>query len=137
MKKIHILKQYAVIWVPLTLIVVCAVCWKLVVPAAQWIADNVLFCPVYEATGLYCLGCGATRSVMAMLRGDLPLAFHSNPGIPLLLVCAVLYYIQKIFEAFGKRLRLVPWGIPFWVTFLVLQSIWAIIRNFVPAMQPV
>nr|WP_276545116.1 DUF2752 domain-containing protein [Brachybacterium muris] len=35
-------------------------------------------CPVYHLTGLHCPGCGAIRSVHALLDGDLALALRSN-----------------------------------------------------------
>lgn len=57
-------------------------------------------CPIHAATGFYCPGCGGTRAVKAVLRGDLPLAFHDNALLmtsPLVITCAVLIekYSQK------------------------------------------
>ena len=37
-------------------------------------------CPWKCATGLPCAGCGGTRAVTLLLRGDLPAAFATNPG---------------------------------------------------------
>lgn len=50
-------------------------------------------CPIYEMTGIYCPGCGATRGVKALAHGNLALALHENawfflfalPGITLAL----------------------------------------------------
>ncbi|PZP16727.1 MAG: DUF2752 domain-containing protein [Brachybacterium faecium] len=39
---------------------------------------DVPLCPVYHLTGLHCPGCGAIRSVHALLDGDLALALRSN-----------------------------------------------------------
>lgn len=41
-------------------------------------------CPLYQATGLHCPGCGATRAAHALLHGDVARALTMNP----LLVCA-------------------------------------------------
>src|SRR5581483_2110661 len=35
-------------------------------------------CLLYNATGLYCAGCGATRAVYALLHGRLVVAVHDN-----------------------------------------------------------
>jgi 1,6-anhydro-N-acetylmuramate kinase len=36
-------------------------------------------CPFKRLTGLPCLSCGTTRAALALLRGDLAVAFHFNP----------------------------------------------------------
>lgn len=36
-------------------------------------------CPVHALTGLYCPGCGSTRALHALLRGDVPMALSMNP----------------------------------------------------------
>ncbi len=38
-------------------------------------------CVVYELTGIQCPGCGMTRGVMALLRGDVAAATRYNPMI--------------------------------------------------------
>lgn len=35
-------------------------------------------CPLFEMTGLYCPGCGATRAVKALAHGDFWGALHDN-----------------------------------------------------------
>ena len=36
-------------------------------------------CPFFSLTGLSCPGCGVTRMIVALVEGDLPRAFASNP----------------------------------------------------------
>lgn len=50
-------------------------------------------CPLHATTGLHCPGCGSTRALAALVRGDLALAWRNNPLAMLAL------------------LALVPWGI--------------------------
>jgi len=40
-------------------------------------------CPLYAHVGVPCPGCGATRSVMALARGEVLLAFEFNPLVAL------------------------------------------------------
>lgn len=39
---------------------------------------QLLPCLFHQLTGLYCIGCGATRAMSALLRGDLAAAFSYN-----------------------------------------------------------
>ena len=43
-------------------------------PRAKWLPK----CMVYRQTGLYCPGCGCTRALSALLRGDLKASLHNN-----------------------------------------------------------
>jgi hypothetical protein len=52
-------------------------------------------CLLYNATGIYCAGCGATRAVYALLHGRVIEALHDNAlfvaALPLLLYVAGSY----------------------------------------------
>jgi hypothetical protein len=52
-------------------------------------------CLLYNATGLYCAGCGATRAIHALLHGRVIEALHDNAlfvaALPLLLYVAGSY----------------------------------------------
>jgi len=39
-------------------------------------------CPLYAMTGIYCPGCGLTRSLHALLQGDILSALHFNALFP-------------------------------------------------------
>jgi hypothetical protein len=52
-------------------------------------------CLLYQTTGLYCAGCGATRALRALLHGRVIEALHDNvlfvSLLPVALVLAALY----------------------------------------------
>ncbi|WP_162539040.1 DUF2752 domain-containing protein [Granulicella sp. WH15] len=56
-------------------------------------------CPIHALTGLLCPGCGATRSLAALLHGHLQQAFHLNALfvilLPLVLTYAACAYTQQ------------------------------------------
>ncbi len=56
--------------------------------------SGVTICIFRRCTGGYCPGCGGSRSVMALLRGDLAHAWTLHPWVPLLvaqlIVCVVV-----------------------------------------------
>lgn len=57
-------------------------------PEILWLAINgKLPCLFREMTGLYCPGCGGTRAVKALLRGDIVTSFLYHP---LVLYCALV-----------------------------------------------
>lgn len=130
-------KRYTVVWLPPLLLIIGYCCRGILVPIAQWAAEHIVMCVFHKTTGLYCLGCGGTRSIMALLHGNIPLAFRNNPLGPALVVLLLLWYIEKSAEALGKPVKLIPRKFAFWMVLLALVFIWNLIRNFVPAMMPV
>ena len=55
-------------------------------------------CMLYNATGIYCAGCGATRALYALLHGRMLVALHDNAlfvaALPLLLYVIGSYALQ-------------------------------------------
>lgn len=131
------LKKYAVVWLPPLLLIIGLIFQDVLIPIAQWLADHIVFCVFYQTTGCYCLGCGGTRSLMALLHGDVLRSIHNNPAVIVLAMTAVLLYAEKAAAAFGKKLKLVPRSFVFWGILFVLQCIWNITRHFIPAMLPI
>ena len=55
-------------------------------PEGQRVGD----CFIHSATGIYCPGCGGTRSLLALVRLDLVTSFLAYPLIPI--VCLMALY---------------------------------------------
>ncbi len=51
---------------------------------------DLVLCPWRRLTGINCPGCGATRGIMALLRGDVSQALTLHPLSPVLLALIVL-----------------------------------------------
>jgi hypothetical protein len=77
-------------------------------------------CWLYNATGIYCAGCGATRAIHALLHGHVIDALHDNAllitVLPLLIYVAGSYAItawqNKVWpEKNVDARKLVRWGI--------------------------
>ena len=62
-------------------------------------------CPFYLVTGFLCPGCGVTRMLIALSRGEFSYAFSCNPALfllaPLFLADVIWYHYQYI--RYGKR----------------------------------
>lgn len=64
-------------------------------------------CIFYEVTGLYCAGCGAGRSLLALLRGDFYASFRFQP-LMFVLLPFVSYYCLKQYVAFVFQRDILP-----------------------------
>ena len=104
MQKKSWLLRIFVLAVPLTAAVFLFLAEGVVV---RWAAEFPK-CPFYKFTGLYCPACGNTRSVLAMLRLDLPAAARYNITPLVASVFGILFYLELAFHIYGKRVRLVP-----------------------------
>jgi hypothetical protein len=93
-------------------------------------------CPFYQLLDLYCPACGNTRSVTALLRGDLLSSLRFNIVPILLITMGCLAYIELATFSFGKHLRLLPRTLRFYLTMIVILLVYMILRNFAPYLTP-
>jgi len=86
-------------------------------------------CIFHKITGLYCPGCGITRTLFSLINFDFKSAFRNN--ILILIVCPFLLYyvIHKIYDWINfkpERNIFPPWV---WNTLLIITIIFGILRN--------
>lgn len=88
-------------------------------------------CPSYTFFDIYCPGCGNTRSVQHLLKGDVigSLRFNIVPifGIAI----GALAYLELVTFVFGKHKKIIPRDRKFWTITIIVFSLYFIIRNFV------
>lgn len=87
-------------------------------------------CSVREMTGIYCPGCGGTRAVLALLRGDIVSSFIYYPTL-LYTILLTGYWDVVLVASLIKKDETINRFAPWWIWFsvvgvLVLQ--W-ILRN--------
>lgn len=84
-------------------------------------------CPFRTLTGLACPGCGALRSVHALVHGDVLTALDSNAALVLFLPVAAVTWLMTI-----NGLRPSPTSAtprPVAVAALVVLVTWTVVRN--------
>jgi hypothetical protein len=80
-------------------------------------------CPFFEATGLLCPGCGGTRALAALLRGDFVGAWHLNGLVVSLLPFAAAYGLLRLLRGEAR----VPRGV--WVGLGLVVGVFGVWRN--------
>ncbi|MCF7675935.1 MAG: DUF2752 domain-containing protein [Akkermansiaceae bacterium] len=88
-------------------------------------------CSFHRLTGLHCPGCGMTRAMAAILRGDLAAAFRCNPvGLVLLPLALVGLLPEWLGWVRGRRLafRWHPGARGAWLLVGLIIAFW-ILRN--------
>ena len=100
------------------------------------LVDSLIFilppCSVYYFFGIMCPGCGGTRSVEALLHGDIFTSFRLNPMVIFGSLLGIAFYTEFIMDIFNKKIKIVPRSMVFlWVT-VGLFSVFYIVRHFIP-----
>lgn len=93
-------------------------------------------CPIYRTLHLLCPGCGATRALAAVLRGDLAAAVHANAFfvtiLPFLLAYAAISYRRALGPGRFRWPAVSPAATG---ALLALAAGFAVLRNL-PAIHP-
>ncbi len=86
-------------------------------------------CPVQRIFCLYCPGCGGTRAVKALLRGDLLTSVQSNPVVIWGVALCIWQYIRMVRGYLHRDracLRIPAWS---WISLIVVILGFFVVRN--------
>lgn len=87
-----------------------------------------IFCVFHKITGLYCPGCGVTRSLASFANLDIYQAFRYNELIFVAGPLILYYYFNKVYYwIFSKTFKDVPKY--FWGLVLFIAIVFGILRN--------
>ena len=93
-------------------------------------------CLFRRMTGFYCPGCGNTRSVLALLHGDIFTSLRYNITPVVLGIVLSLLYVEGLTYVFGCHRKILPRDSRFWWVVLSLMFLYFIARNFFPYLIP-
>lgn len=93
-------------------------------------------CFLYSRLHLYCPACGNTRSVTALLHGDLMASLQFNITPILILLLALAAYLEFALASFGKSIQLLPRRLWFYLVLITLLVVYYLARNLSPALAP-
>jgi len=84
-------------------------------------------CVFYEITGLYCPGCGITRSILSLIDGNIYQAFRYNPiifiDIPLIIITSIIDFIYKDNKKVKKVTNVI------YIMLLIITLVFGVLRN--------
>lgn len=119
------MKKRLALWLGINLTVFLIIAFVLYLKMKQGIN---IYCTTHQLTGLYCPGCGITRMLVSLVRGDLHTAFRYNPFLfitALPMTGMYLYgsylWIKKGDVAMCVGVAVLIWG--------VIALIFGILRN--------
>lgn len=93
-------------------------------------------CLFYNRYHLYCPGCGNTRSVTALLGGDVGSALRYNITPVIVFILCVCAYLELAFYSFSRPIRILPRNDRFYLIGSIILIIYLVIRNFIPYLTP-
>lgn len=91
-------------------------------------------CTFLEKTGYLCPACGNTRSVTALLQGDIVESLRYNITPPLLAAFTAAFYAELIFRISGVKINIIPRRYWFLTIILTVLILYYILRNFIPVL---
>lgn len=88
-------------------------------------------CIFHKITGLYCPGCGITRCILSLLKGNIKAAFYYNQLFFLLLPFILFVLMYKIYLYIENRNDNLISKIPnyFWSIIILSLILFGILRN--------
>ena len=126
--------------------------YRIIVIAAPFVAALVLWicaplliafgkalpsCPINTLSGLYCPGCGMTRSIVALYDGDILLSLRSNITPYVAAALLIMLYAEWVAHAFGKQLKTMIHNGKIMAVIGAALLIWLTVRNFFPSLCPI
>lgn len=127
-------KKIYVLILPLAAFILCFAVSKLFISLMEITRYQ---CPIRLITGFICPGCGSTRALKFFLKADFISSLKCNPVIILGTVSLIIMYIQLFFNTFGINKKIIPENKVFYFIISGIIFTYLILRNFIPALQPV
>jgi len=119
-------------------------CWVLLIPLsimllamAPWLSERMPSCLFHEKTGLFCPGCGATRSALDLSNGDWFGAMRNNVlFVSSLGLSGVWILVSAVSEKFPEVKKLRVFRFRLWFLWWILATLitFTLLRN-IPVMD--
>ena len=87
-------------------------------------------CAFRNITGLYCPGCGGTRSFVCLIHGHIIKSIAYHPFVPYVFTIAIIFYISQTVRFISKgRTRALHLGLPLIIPGAAIILLNWIVRN--------
>ena len=96
------------------------------------IADKFPKCWFHQTTGFLCPACGNTRSVEALLKGQILKSIQYNIMPILCCIIGLTFYIELLLQCKGKHKAIFPRSYCFLIILISILCLYFVLRNFIP-----
>lgn len=105
---------YPALWVLLVTLGIAYLLWR------YWLGQPTISgCWIWRTWGVYCPGCGGTRSLEALCRGRVIMSLYYHPAVPVMAGGVTVYLVsQTIWRLRGRRGAVLRYS-PRWSMLLV------------------
>jgi len=95
-----------------------------------YLVSSISPCTLYTNFGFLCPACGNTRSVIALLHGDILGSLRYN--LVIVFICLILLglYTERVAAIFNKKIKIVPRSSIFIFGSVAFFLIYFVVRNF-------
>lgn len=89
-------------------------------------------CSFLESTGLYCPGCGGTRSFSYLLHGNIIESFIHHPSVPFLFFTSIVFVLSHVLNRITKG-RTKPFNIRpvYFYVFIGISIVQFLVKNII------
>lgn len=92
-------------------------------------------CIFHKITGFNCPACGNTRSVFALMDGDIVNSLYFNITPIFLILVILCFYIENVFALFNKKIIVFPRDDKVLYIFTGFFILYYAARNFIPFLK--
>ena len=94
-------------------------------------------CPIHEIFHVYCPGCGVTRMIIALFKGEFYQSFRYNQLLFILLPVFIFFLINYIICIKNNKKPLyLRINNKVWIVVCIIMIVYAILRNIFPYLAP-
>lgn len=89
-------------------------------------------CPLYSNTGFYCPGCGGTRAMLALLKGNILLSLYYNAFYTYVVLFGLIFMISHTIEIITKgKIKGIKYRNIYMILPVIILIIQCVIRNLI------
>lgn len=89
-------------------------------------------CPLYSNTGFYCPGCGGTRAMISLLKGNILMSIYYNAFYVYIVIFGLLFMVSQTIEIITKgKVKGIKYKNIYMILPIIILVVQCIARNLI------